>query len=106
MEYAGFDPSTTTVGLGRILEAVTGLCPRLAGLEVRRSWAGLRPMTPDGIPILGPEPRLRGLWYAAGHGRNGVLLAAITAVVLQRMMSGQQPTENLNPLRPERFWAW
>jgi len=106
MEYADFDPSTTTTGLTRILEAVTGLCPPLTLLEVRRSWAGLRPMTPDGLPILGREPRLTGLWYAAGHGRNGVLLAGITGVVLQRMMSGQQPTENLNALRPERFWNW
>jgi glycine oxidase len=106
MEYAGFDASTTSAGLTRILASVTALCPPLAELEVRRTWAGLRPMTPDGLPILGPEPRLRGLWYAAGHGRNGVLLAAITALVLRLMMTGQQPAENLSALRPERFWSW
>lgn len=106
MEHAGFDPSTTSAGLMRILGAVTALCPPLAGLDVRRTWAGLRPMTPDGLPILGPEPELRGLWYAAGHGRNGVLLAGITAMVLRLMMNGQQPTENLSALRPERFWSW
>ncbi len=106
MEYAGFDPTTTSAGLGRILTAATALCPPLAALDVRRTWAGLRPMTPDGLPILGPEPSLRGLWYATGHGRNGVLLAAITGVVLRMMMTGQRPTENLSALRPERFWNW
>jgi len=106
MEYAGFNPSPTSPGLTRILSAVTALCPPLAELDVRRTWAGLRPVTPDGLPILGPEPRVRGLWYAAGHGRNGVLLAAITAVVLGLMMAGRQPRENLSALRPERFWSW
>src|SRR4029077_13811265 len=106
MEYAGFNPSTTTDGLKRILEAVTGLCPPLTRREARRSWAGLRAMTPDGLPILGPEPRLRGLWYAAGHGRNGVLLAGISALLLRLMLTGQRPTEDLTALRPDRFWSW
>jgi glycine oxidase len=106
MEYAGFDATATSTGLTRILTAVTGLCPPLATLDVRRTWAGLRPMTPDGLPLLGPEPRLRGLWYATGHGRNGILLAAITGVLLRVMMAGQQPTQDLSALRPERFWSW
>jgi D-amino-acid dehydrogenase len=63
-------------------------------------------MTPDGLPILGPEPRLPGLWYAAGYGRHGVLLAGITAMLLRLMMNGQTPTEDLTALRPERFFDW
>jgi glycine oxidase len=106
MEYAGFDASTTSTGLSRILECATGLCPLLSAQDVRRTWAGLRPMTPDGLPVVGPEPRLRGLWYATGHGRNGILLAAITGVLLRLMMAGQQPTEDLSALKPERFWGW
>jgi glycine oxidase len=106
MEYAGFDATATSTGLTRILTAVTGLCPPLATLDVRRTWAGLRPMTPDSLPLLGPEPQLRGLWYATGHGRNGILLAAITGVMLRVMMAGQQPTQDLSALRPERFWSW
>ena len=65
-----------------------------------------RPVTPDGLPILGAEPRLSGLWYAAGYGRHGVLLAGITAMLLRLMMNGQQPTEDLSALRPERFYDW
>ncbi|HEX2449529.1 MAG TPA: glycine oxidase ThiO [Gemmatimonadales bacterium] len=106
MEYVGYDPSVTSSGLGRVLSAVVALCPPLGNLSVSRSWAGLRPMTPDGLPILGPEPRLPGLWYAAGYGRHGVLLAGITAMLLRLMMNGQTPTEDLTALRPERFFDW
>jgi glycine oxidase len=106
MEYAGFDASVTSAGLARIMAGAALLAPSLANLEVRRSWAGLRPMTPDGLPILGPEPRLRGLWYAAGHGRSGILLAGISALLLRLMLTGQRPTEDLTPLRPDRFWSW
>ncbi|HET8624007.1 MAG TPA: glycine oxidase ThiO [Gemmatimonadales bacterium] len=106
MENAGYDATVTSSGLGRILSAVVALCPPLGGLQVSRSWAGLRPMTPDGVPILGPEPRLPGLWYAAGYGRHGVLLAGITAMLLRLMMNGQTPTEDLTALRPDRFFDW
>lgn len=106
MEYVGYDASVTSTGLGRVLTAAVALCPPLSGLPVSRSWAGLRPMTPDGLPILGREPRLQGLWYAAGYGRHGVLLAGITAMLLRLMMNGQTPTEDLSALRPERFFDW
>jgi glycine oxidase len=106
MESVGYDASVTSQGVGRILTAAVRLCPPLSRLEVSRSWAGLRPMTPDGLPILGAEPRLSGLWYAAGYGRHGVLLAGITAMLLRLMMNGQQPTEDLSALRPARFFDW
>ena len=106
MEYAGFDASVTSAGLARIMAGAALLAPGLAELEVRRTWAGLRPTTPDGLPILGPEPRLRGLWYATGHGRNGILLAGISALLLRLMLTGQRPTEDLTALRPDRFWSW
>lgn len=106
MECAGFEPAVTSDGLARILAATTAVLPALGAAPVTRSWAGLRPMTPDGLPILGPEPRLRGLWYATGHGRNGILLAGITALMLRLLINGQTPTEDLSALRPDRFWRW
>ncbi len=106
MECVGFDPSVTSDGLARILAAAAAICPPLRSAQMSRSWAGLRPVTPDGLPILGAEPRLRGLWYATGHGRNGILLAGITALMLRLMLNGQTPTEDLSPLRPDRFWHW
>ena len=106
MEYAGFNPEVTSAGLARIFAAVTALCPKLTGSEVRRTWAGLRPVTPDGLPIIGPEPRLQGLWYATGHGRNGILLAGLTGMLIKQLVGGEPAAEDLGPFSAERFWNW
>lgn len=106
MEHAGYSPEVTAAGLADLFTGVSALCPALARGEVLRTWAGLRPMTPDGLPIIGREPRLQGLWYATGHGRNGVLLASITAVILGRLLNGENEIEHLATFRPERFWDW
>jgi glycine oxidase len=106
MEHAGFSSEVTAAGLAEIFTGVSALCPALTRGEVLRTWAGLRPITPDGLPIIGREPRLDGLWYAAGHGRNGILLAGITGVILGRMLAGENEVEHLAQLRPERFWEW
>ena len=106
MEYVGFDPRTTPEGIASIHAAVAAVYPPLAKAPVLRSWAGLRPVTPDGIPILGPEPRLKGLWYATGHGRNGILLAGITGVLVRDLLDGATPREEFQFMRPDRFWQW
>ncbi len=106
MEYAGFNTEVTSAGLGRIFAGATALCPALNRAEVRRTWSGLRPMTPDGQPILGPEPRLQGLWYATGHGRNGILLAGLTGLLLKQLVSGEAVAEDLAAFSPARFWNW
>jgi glycine oxidase len=106
MEYAGFQPEVTSAGLARVFAAVTELCPTLTRAEVRRTWAGLRPVTPDGLPIIGAEPRLQGLWYATGHGRNGILLAGLTGLLVKQLLGGEPAAENLEPFSPARFWKW
>jgi glycine oxidase len=106
MEYVGFRPEVTSAGLGRLFASVTELCPTLTRAEVRRTWAGLRPVTPDGLPIVGEEPRLRGLWYATGHGRNGILLAGITGRLVGQLLDGEPGVEDLAALSPARFWRW
>ena len=106
MEYAGFHPEVTSAGLARIFAAATALCPTLTGAEVLRTWAGLRPVTPDGLPIIGAEPRLEGLWYATGHGRNGILLAGLTGLLIKQLVGGEPAAEDLAPFAPERFWKW
>jgi glycine oxidase len=105
MEHVGFTAEVTTEGLAGIKAGADRICPELAGLPIARSWAGLRPGTPDGLPIIGQEPRVQDLWYATGHGRNGVLLAGITAVVLRQQMSGETTLEAVRAFRPERFWS-
>jgi glycine oxidase len=106
MEYVGFRPQTTSAGLARLFTGVTALCPTLRSSSVKRTWAGLRPVTPDGLPIIGAEPRLPGLWYATGHGRNGILLAGITGVIVQQLLAGEPTVEDIDAYAPARFWSW
>jgi glycine oxidase len=106
VEHAGFDASVTAAALASIHQRASLVYPALAGMKPLRSWAGLRPGTPDGLPIIGAEPRLRGLWYATGHGRNGILLSGITGELIARGVSGTSVTEELRAFRPERFWDW
>jgi glycine oxidase len=103
MEYVGFQPEVTPDGIARIFAATVALCPGLVRGKLRRTWAGLRPVTPDGLPIIGAEPRLPGLWYATGHGRNGILLAGITGVLMRQLLDGDQPMMDLRAFAPNRF---
>jgi glycine oxidase len=103
MEEAGFRPEVTSQGLAGILAATLSLCPALIRAKVRRTWAGLRPMTPDGMPVIGAEPRLPGLWYATGHGRNGILLAGLTGTLIRELIDGERPSQDLTEFTPARF---
>ncbi len=103
MEEAGFRPEVTAQGVAGILAASLTLCPALIRAKVRRTWAGLRPMTPDGLPVIGAEPQLSGLWYATGHGRNGILLAGLTGQLVRQLMDGESPSEDLSAFTPTRF---
>jgi glycine oxidase len=105
MEYVGFRPEVTSEGLAQIIAATMSLCPGLTRAKIRRSWAGLRPISADGLPIIGPEPELPGLWYATGHGRNGILLAGLTGLLIRELMDGEQPSLDLRPFAPQRFGA-
>jgi glycine oxidase len=105
MERVGFRPEVTPEGIARIFAATVALCPGLIRAKIRRTWAGLRPMTPDGLPIIGSEPRLPGLWYATGHGRNGILLAGLTGLLVRRLIEGEKPSLDLTAFAPERFDA-
>ncbi len=55
---------------------------------------------------MGAEPRLPGLWYATGHGRNGILLAGITGVIIRELLDDEDPREEMEALRADRFWRW
>jgi glycine oxidase len=103
MEEAGFRPEVTTSGIAQIFNATMSLCPGLVRGKVRRTWAGLRPMTADRLPIIGGETRLEGLWYATGHGRNGILLAGITGVILRRLLDNVSPGFAIDAFAVERF---
>ena len=106
MEFAGFDPSVTAQGIERILACLATLCPPLSGVKPTRTWAGLRPVTPDGLPIVGAAPGIDGLWYATGHGRNGILLAGITGHIISQLVAREPTHEDVSLLSPERYWRW
>jgi glycine oxidase len=103
MEQVGFRSAVTSAGLARIFAATVVLCPGLIRSKIKRSWAGLRPMTPDGLPIIGGDPLLEGLWYATGHGRNGILLAGITGVLVRQLVNREAPRAGLQALGVDRF---
>lgn len=107
-EDAGFDKRTTSAGVQGLLQLAVELAPPLAGAEVERTWAGLRPRTPDGLPLLGRLPGLDNAFVAAGHARAGLLLSTGTADVMCRLMLGdgtdcERPAIDLAPFRPDRF---
>lgn len=105
MEHTGFDAKVTTEGVARILRIVRRLYPALNTAPIRRQWAGLRPMTPDGRPIVGRDPAVQNLWYATGHGRNGILLAALTGEIVARLLADEEVEYDLAPMDPGRFWS-
>ena len=80
MERAGYDKAVTVGGLQRICTMVSALIPALSTEPVLSTWAGLRPGTSDGLPLLGQQPS--GVWVASGHFRNGVLLAAVSGELI------------------------
>lgn len=103
MEHVGFDSETTSAALAEIRSRGEQLCPVLAEAQVHSSWAGLRPMTPDLLPIIGPDQQRPRLIYACGHSRNGILLAPLTAEVVADIVTGSEPHYDLSRFRPGRF---
>jgi glycine oxidase len=103
MERAGFDASTTDQALADIRGMANTLCPPLANAKTAKVWAGLRPVTPDFLPIIGRDPDHPSLLYACGHSRNGVLLAPLTADCIAALASGVEPSFNLAPFAVDRF---
>ena len=102
VEDAGFDPRPTVEGISSLLERVPRLAPRLAGATVLAAWAGLRPGTADGLPIIGRVAGWRGVTLATGHFRNGILMAPITAeLVADLLLEGKTrfPTARFDPAR-------
>ncbi|HLH26972.1 MAG TPA: glycine oxidase ThiO [Chloroflexota bacterium] len=103
VEHAGYDRRVTAAGMTHLLGVLARLAPSLAEATFVRAWAGLRPGTPDHLPILGPVPGLDGVSLATGHYRNGILLAPITGELIAQTVLGQPTTLPLAPFSLARF---
>ena len=103
MEYVGYESRTTPEGLARVRSAAEEIAPALAVAPVMSEWAGLRPVTPDMLPILGPDESSPHIIYAAGHSRNGILMAPLTGETVAALTVGDDPGHDLSQFRPGRF---
>jgi glycine oxidase len=104
-EEAGFECRTTAAGVRGLLDAATALVPALGDAAFEGAEAGLRPGTPDGLPLLGPAPELDGLVLAVGHFRNGILLSPTTGILIADLVAGKPWPEGARAFRPDRFGA-
>lgn len=104
LEDAGFDKRVKLAAVEQLVHQAVGLMPSLREATLVTAWTGLRPWSHDNLPYLGPIPGLQGAYAAAGHFRNGILLAPITGVLLREMLLQQAPSLPLAPYQAARLW--
>jgi glycine oxidase len=102
VENVGFDKSVDQSTISQLLNKAAKYLPELASAPITQSWAGLRPGTPDDLPILGPTDR-RHVFAATGHFRNGILLAPVTAQIMADLVQGRPSSLNIRAFSPNRF---
>jgi glycine/D-amino acid oxidase-like deaminating enzyme len=89
--------------LAQVLRSAMALLPRLARMNIVRTWTGMRPATPDGKPLIGPHPGRDGVWLACGHEGLGVTTSFGTAALLAAQMMGRYGLIDAAPWQPSRF---
>ncbi|MGC2274350.1 MAG: glycine oxidase ThiO [Candidatus Sulfotelmatobacter sp.] len=102
VEEAGFEKRTNVATIQRLHHAAVALVPELRNARILEDWAGLRPGTPDALPILGAT-ETPGYYVATGHFRDGILLAPITAQVMANVITESACNYDLTPFSPARF---
>ncbi len=102
VEFHRYHKNATVSGMREILSDVSRFTSCLTGLTPYEQWAGLRPCTPDHLPILGKTP-IQGLYIAGGHFRDGILLAPITAKLMTELVLKGKTSISLKPFSLERF---
>jgi len=102
IENVGYEKCVTSGGIEKILSAANELVPELAKAEIVETWSGLRPGSPDQLPILGPVD-VDGLVFATGHYRNGILLAPVTAKLIGQWIAERRTSIDWEAFSPLRF---
>ncbi|MXW29119.1 MAG: FAD-binding oxidoreductase [Chloroflexi bacterium] len=104
-ESVGFDRATTDAARDLILARARRLCARIDQGEVIAQTACLRPVSRDGIPLIGPVPGIRGAWICTGHGRTGMLLGPVSARELVNLILERETALAMAPFDPARLGA-
>ncbi|MDR1058216.1 MAG: FAD-binding oxidoreductase [Treponema sp.] len=102
-EFAGYNLDNTRETIREILKNAVRLVPGLANMQVIRVMAGLRPYTPDGLPLVGYVKKLPGLFLAAGHEGDGIALSAVTGRIVAELVTEGRAYTDVSPLDPDRF---
>lgn len=102
VEQVGFEEGVTAGAAALLIAAAIRIAPALSGARLSASWSGLRPRTPDGLPLLG-RGSAPGLIIATGHFRNGLLLAPISADVVTALVYGESPPIDVSAFDPARL---
>jgi len=102
VEEAGFDKTVSPETAKALQAAAAEIAPALAQARIHETWAGLRPASPDDLPVIGATS-MRGYFVAGGHYRNGILLAPATAHLLAQLVTGGECGFDMTPFSPQRF---
>ena len=103
MERVAFAAETTEEGMREVRSKGVAICPALSTARMLNGWAGLRPVTPDLLPIVGRDRAHPEIVYACGHSRNGVLMAPLTGDCVADLITGDSPRADLSDFDPHRF---
>lgn len=102
VEDVGFDTTVMPSVIQELFTAAAGYLPELKTARIVESWAGLRPGTPDDLPLLGATGA-PGIFAAGGHFRNGILLAPVTAKIMAEVIAGKTPSLEITAFAASRF---
>jgi glycine oxidase len=104
VEDVGFDKTVHPSDIAHLRSLASALIPVLAQAPQLEAWSGLRPATPDGLPLLGSLPHHPHRLLATGHYRNGILLAPATAHLMAQLLTAETPSLDLSPFSPARLF--
>lgn len=102
-EIKGFDTRRSYPELRSLVIGAVKALPILGSVAIKRTWAGLRPGSPDELPILGGIPGIDGYLNACGHFRTGIVTSPITGKIIADLVLGKEPPIDVSPFLYERF---
>ena len=102
-EFAGYDREVNRQRLGQIAQRAQHIVPGMAQVRVIRSYAGLRPWSPDSLPLIGPTQQAPGIVLATGHAGAGNTRSLVTGRLIAELLTGQPPVIDPAPVAPDRF---